>query len=58
MAKPLVGALLAASGLLLAAAADLDSSKLNFVLIVTDDMGYNDFSSYGHPTIHTPNLDR
>ncbi len=33
-------------------------AKPNFVLIVTDDMGYNDFSVYGHPTIETPNLDR
>ena len=31
---------------------------LNFVIIFTDDQGYGDMSCNGHPTIHTPNLDR
>ncbi len=31
--------------------------KPNIVLIFTDDMGYGDLSSYGHPTIQTPHLD-
>ena len=30
----------------------------NFVVIFCDDMGYGDLGCYGHPTIHTPNLDR
>ena len=30
--------------------------KPNFVIIFADDMGYGDLSSYGHPTIKTPNL--
>jgi arylsulfatase A len=30
----------------------------NFVVILTDDQGYGDLGSYGHPTIRTPNLDR
>ncbi len=30
----------------------------NIVLIFADDLGYGDLSSYGHPTIHTPRLDR
>ena len=30
----------------------------NIVVIFMDDMGYGDLSSYGHPTIHTPNIDR
>jgi len=30
----------------------------NFVILFADDLGYGDLSCYGHPTIHTPNLDR
>jgi arylsulfatase A len=30
----------------------------NIVVIFTDDQGYGDLGSYGHPTIRTPNLDR
>ena len=30
----------------------------NVILIVTDDQGYGDLGSYGHPTLRTPNLDR
>jgi arylsulfatase A len=30
----------------------------NIVIIFTDDMGYGDIGSYGHPTIRTPHLDR
>ena len=30
----------------------------NFIIIFADDLGYGDLSSYGHPTIHTPNLDQ
>lgn len=30
----------------------------NVVIIFMDDMGYGDLSSFGHPTIETPNLDR
>ena len=29
----------------------------NFVVIFCDDLGYGDLSSFGHPTIKTPNLD-
>lgn len=30
----------------------------NFVVIFCDDMGYGDLSSFGHPMIRTPHLDR
>ncbi len=30
----------------------------NFIIIFADDLGYGDLSSFGHPTIRTPNLDR
>jgi arylsulfatase A len=31
---------------------------LNVIIILADDLGYGDLSSYGHPNIRTPNLDR
>jgi len=30
----------------------------NFVLIIADDMAWDDCGAYGHPTIRTPNLNR
>ncbi|NLE37117.1 MAG: sulfatase [Pirellulaceae bacterium] len=30
----------------------------NVVIIFADDLGYGDLGCYGHPTIHTPRLDR
>jgi len=30
----------------------------NIIIIFCDDLGYGDLSTFGHPTIHTPNLDR
>jgi len=35
-----------------------DNKPPNFVVIFADDLGYGDLSTYGNPTIHTPNLDR
>lgn len=34
------------------------TDKPNIVIIFCDDLGYGDLTSYGHPTIRTPNLDR
>jgi len=30
----------------------------NVVLIIADDLGYSDLSSYGNKDIHTPNIDK
>ena len=43
---------------LVLAASGLAKEPLNFVIIFTDDQGYGDMSCNGHPTIHTPHLDR
>jgi arylsulfatase A-like enzyme len=32
--------------------------KPNIVVLLMDDVGYGDLSSYGHPIIKTPNMDR
>src|SRR5260221_994570 len=34
------------------------AAPTNFIVILADDQGYGDLGSFGHPTIHTPNLDR
>ncbi len=36
----------------------INSSKPNFIIIFADDLGYGDLGIFGHPTIHTPNLDK
>ena len=34
------------------------SRKPNVILIMVDDLGYHDLSSYGHPKIKTPAIDK
>lgn len=48
--------LLASSGF--ASPADDTPSPPNIVLIIADDLSWDDIGPYGHPTIRTPNLDR
>ena len=38
--------------------AQSEKNHINFIIINADDLGYGDLSSFGHPTIKTPNLDR
>jgi arylsulfatase A len=51
-----IALVVAGTGLFAAAAWAAD--RPNFVVILCDDLGYGDLSSYGHPAIRTPNLDR
>jgi arylsulfatase A len=50
--------ILAASLALAAAQLAAQPRRPNFIVFLTDDQGYGDLSSFGHPTIRTPNIDR
>ena len=43
--------------LALLCASALAAEKPNLVLIIADDMNWDDNGAYGHPKIHTPNID-
>jgi arylsulfatase A-like enzyme len=42
----------------LATNAQEDTQKPNVIIILTDDQGYGDIASHGHPHVITPNMDR
>ncbi len=46
------------SGAFPALSSSAPRSTPNIIVIFCDDLGYGDLSIFGHPTIHTPNLDR
>src|SRR5687767_13708624 len=48
--------LLLASGASLGAASS--SSRPNIVLIIADDLAWDDLGAFGHPTLRTPHIDR
>ena len=35
-----------------------NETKPNFIIIFTDDQGYGDLGTFGHPTIKTPNIEQ
>lgn len=35
-----------------------DAPRPNIVLIIADDLSWDDLGAYGHPTLRTPNIDR
>lgn len=37
---------------------DLRPLRPNFIIIIADDMAWNDSGAYGHPSLSTPNIDR
>jgi len=55
MIRPLFGAILVLLPVL--APAQQDNQRPNIVLIITDDVGYGDFGSYGAPDVKTPSID-
>lgn len=58
MKKSLFSILVTAFSLIAGIGFAQKTKQPNFIIILADDLGYGDLSSYGHPTIRTPNLDK
>lgn len=56
--KPFLAVIVVIAATSIASAQTAPASKPNVLLIIADDLGYGDLSSYGAPDIKTPNLDR
>src|SRR4051812_14353227 len=51
------GSLILGLTLLVVPASAAAAERPNFVLIIADDMAWDDCGAYGHPSIQTPNID-
>lgn len=58
MLKKRSSAYAAAAALLLGLVSSVDAAKPNFIIIFTDDQGYQDVGCFGSPDIKTPRLDQ
>jgi len=52
------GAALAAASLFGLTKCTAQTKRPNIIFIIGDDISWNDLGCYGHPTIHTPNVDK
>src|SRR6056297_2939572 len=58
MTARLFVALVLLNFLLASSATDAPEERPNLLLIIADDMAWNDCGAYGHPHIQTPHLDK